>query len=114
MDESRLLREMLKKAINKTEGLQVVGEVERVDQLTEKIVDFHPDWLILFHHTLHDMPGFIENLMLENLDIRIAILSDRGQQVRVRYLDYQAESRQDVTWSTFSQSLREERAGKQI
>jgi chemotaxis response regulator CheB len=112
-DGSRLLREMLRRVIEKTEGLRVVAEVERTDRLVEEIKEYHPDWLILFQRTLQTMPDVIEHLLQENRDLRIAILSANGDQLRIKWIEYHDETLQDLTWNIFSRSLREERSGKQ-
>jgi DNA-binding NarL/FixJ family response regulator len=113
VDGSRLLREMLRRVIDKTEGLRVVAEVEQADQLVETIKEYHPDWLILFQHTLRGMPGVIEHLLQENRDLQIAILSTNGKQARMKWIEYHDKALQDLTWSSLSQSLREEGSEKQ-
>jgi hypothetical protein len=106
-DGSRLLRDMLRRVIDKTDGLHVVAEVERADQLVEKTRRYRPDWLILFQRTLGDMTGIIEYLLQENRDFRIAILSAEEDQVSIKWIECHEEALRDLTWNTLSQSLKE-------
>ncbi|MBN2385674.1 MAG: hypothetical protein JXB85_01555 [Anaerolineales bacterium] len=108
-DGSRLLREMLRRVIEKTKGLRVVAEVEQLDRLADQVETHHPDWVIFFQPSIEETPDSIEHLLRDNQDMRIAVLSSNGDRVRMKWLEYHDEALQNLTWEALTRSLIEKK-----
>ncbi len=93
-NESRLLREMLERVINKADHLEVVQEIPTHEELPSAIERFDPEWVILslpFRNSLH---GSIDACLAEYPAVRFILLSPDNSSIKVKC---QAAREEDLT-----------------
>jgi DNA-binding NarL/FixJ family response regulator len=98
-DGSRLPRELLKRVIEKTEGLQVILEVDQLDHIEETVDLTTPDWLIVPLPSVIEIPDSLERLIQRYPHLRVAVVSVDGDQVRMKWVEHHDESLHDLSWN---------------
>lgn len=79
-NNARLLREMLKRALDKADDLQVVRELAGLSNLDGVIEQAHPDWLII---SPDQAPAAVGALVAEHPDLRVITVSSDGSRIRI-------------------------------
>ncbi|MBN1536981.1 MAG: hypothetical protein JW908_09640 [Anaerolineales bacterium] len=83
---TRLLREVVKRVINKTHGLEVVGEVTDINQLTDTFEKTQPDWIIYFLTAQNMLPDIIGPLLLNKPTLRILKIATNDGHMKIEWL----------------------------
>jgi hypothetical protein len=108
-DGPRIVRDMLKRLIEKKAELRLVSDLEGLDRLPEEVRRLRPDWVILLSASLHDQPGLIEDLIRDASEMHIVILSTGEDQTQLGWLEYHSEKVPNPTWEGLVRSLALER-----
>ena len=103
---SRLPRELLKRVIEKTEGLQVVLEVDQLDQVDGVVDSRNPDWVIVPLPSVQDIPESLERLLQNHPHLRVAVVAVDGDQVRMKWVEQHDESLHDLTWNALIEIIK--------
>ncbi len=93
-NDARLLREMLKCAIEKSPHIRVVGEVEVSDgkKLTTMVEERDADWVVLSLFPDGEIPGMAETLLMENPSVAVLAVAPDGSQLRVGWTELREET----------------------
>ncbi|HSL31281.1 MAG TPA: hypothetical protein VK900_18915 [Anaerolineales bacterium] len=79
-NDSRLLREMLRRVIAKANHLEVVQEIAQPEQLGLAIEHFEPGWVILSSPEHQNSQGWINSWLLRYPSVGFVVLSaDHGR-----------------------------------
>jgi response regulator of citrate/malate metabolism len=89
--EPRLLREMVERVIEKTPGLQVVGEIENLDNLVPMIEATGADWLVIFLAPDEKLPAGIQELLSSHPAVRVLAIASDGSQVEMNWVEFHAK-----------------------
>lgn len=84
---ARLLLEMLKRAIDKASGLQVVGEITDLARLPSVIEQTGAQWVIMAFPPEGEMPEMAESLLTAYPSVRIMAVATDGSQVTMKWLE---------------------------
>lgn len=87
VNDSRLLRGILKRAIQHEEELNVVAEVDDLAKLTKVIDHAGADWIILFQKPEDALPDIINQALMEKQDLKLLIMVVDGGRVRLRWIE---------------------------
>ena len=82
---SRLLREMLHRAINKADNLEVVQEIPNYEELPSAIERFGPEWVILSVPLNEHTRDWINTCMAENPSVRFILLSPDNSSIKMKW-----------------------------
>jgi chemotaxis response regulator CheB len=105
-DGSRLLREVVKRVIEKSAGLEVVGEIADVNQLPIALEKTKPDWIVYFLSPGNTLPESIKTIMKKNPAIRILEISMNGGQVKIEWLGLREKQLNDSSLEGITDLLR--------
>jgi chemotaxis response regulator CheB len=83
-NDSRLLREMLHRVIDKAERLQVVQEIASDEDLPAAIERFTPEWVILSDPFDRDACRRIDTCMASYPGVRFIFLSPERSSIQLR------------------------------
>lgn len=78
-NDSRLLREMLNRAFNKVDGLQVVQELIDIADVDDAVEQMSPDWLVVSPSQAEHITETLE----KHPDVRVITVSPDGSQIRM-------------------------------
>jgi chemotaxis response regulator CheB len=84
-NDSRLLREMLHRVIDKAEHLQVVQEIASDEDLPSAIEQFTPEWVILSDPSDRNAWHRIETCMASYPAVRFIFLSPERNSIKLRW-----------------------------
>lgn len=84
---SRLLRDMLKRIIFKSEELEVVREVTDHKELPGVIEHTHPEWVILSLAFDDGVPAWVDTFMASHPSVRFLALSADGSKIKIKWLE---------------------------
>jgi chemotaxis response regulator CheB len=84
-NDSRLLREMLHRAIDKAEHLQVVQEIASEEDLPSAIEQFTPEWVILSDPSDRNACSRIATCMASYPAVRFMFLSPESNSIKLRW-----------------------------
>lgn len=82
--EHRLLRGMLERAIKKTPGLQVVGEMTDPDRLQPLLDETGAHWVIVSLAPDGRLPDTVDTLLAAHRSVRILAVACDGSQAKVK------------------------------
>lgn len=83
---SRLLRDMLKRIIFKSENLEVVREVTDQKELTSVIDSTNPEWVIISLSFDNGVPAWVDGLMASHPSVRFLALATDGSKIKLKWL----------------------------
>lgn len=86
-NETRLLREMLRRAIARSPYLQVVGEVTDRANLSSRVEETDAQWVIVSLLPDGGIPETAETLLMENPSVAILAVAPDGSQLRVGWTE---------------------------
>ena len=85
--EPRFLREMLRQVIDKSSGLLVVGEIDNIRDLDERLQRFRVDWIVMALRENGQVPVEVENLITQSFpSVRIMGVSSDGSRVKIAWV----------------------------
>jgi DNA-binding NarL/FixJ family response regulator len=84
---SRLLREMLKRVLFKSENLKIVHEVTDQKELPEIIDTTNPEWVILSLSFDNGVPDWVDAYMAAHPSVRFIALAADGSKIKMKWLE---------------------------
>lgn len=87
VDGSRLLRGMLKRAIERDPQLYVVAEVDEMEKFPRVIQQADADWIFLTIPPENVIPEVINHTLREHPELRLLVMSTDGSRVRMRWIE---------------------------
>jgi DNA-binding NarL/FixJ family response regulator len=84
---SRLLRDMLKRIIFKSDNLEVVREVSDHRELPGVIENTHPEWVILSLSFDNGLPTWVDTYMTSHPSVRFLALAADGSKIKMKWLE---------------------------
>lgn len=84
---SRLLREMLKRALYKSDKLHMVREVNDPRELAAVVEQVKPEWVIVSLSFDNRLPAWVDGFMVTHPSIRFLALSSDGSKIKIKWLD---------------------------
>lgn len=84
---SRLMREMLKRILFKSNRLEVVREVIDQKDLPAVIEHTQPEWVILSLPFDNGVPAWVDGFMAAHPSVRFMALAADGSRVKVKWLE---------------------------
>jgi hypothetical protein len=85
---SPFLHEMIYKAIDKQEKLQVVAEVQDLNRYPEVAKQIDADWTYLLLPPEEDIPVAMEEVIKEKAPMRLLVMATDGSMVRVKGMEH--------------------------
>lgn len=98
---SRLLREMLHRAIEKAEHLQVVQEIPSWEGLPSALKLFDPEWVIVTQPYSNQSHKPIDSCMEDNPSVRFIFLSPTQNHIKMKWQASCEEEYQDLSLKEF-------------
>lgn len=108
MNESRLLRELLRRVIEKTPGFSVVDEVAELDMLTDAVDEAHAQWVVMSLQGYAQFSERVEGLLQAHPALRILAMATDGSRIVLKCVGACEENLKDVSLDGFIDALREE------
>lgn len=84
---SRLLRDMLKRIILKSDQLHIVREVTDQRELPSVVEHVRPEWVILSLAFDENLPAWVDSLMASHPSMRFMALATDGSKVKMKWLE---------------------------
>jgi DNA-binding NarL/FixJ family response regulator len=109
-NQTRLLRDLLRRSIRKIEGIKIVGETQRVEKLPAVVKDKRADWVILSLPQDESIPEVFHDLAALEEELSLMAISNAGDKVIIRRIEVQEESYQKFSLEDLGAVLRGEEA----
>lgn len=84
---SRLLRDMLRRIIFKSENLEIVREVSDQEELPAVIEHTNPEWVILSLSFDNGVPAWVDAYMANHPSVRFMALAADGSKIKMKWLE---------------------------
>jgi chemotaxis response regulator CheB len=84
---SRLMRDMLKRILFKSDSLEVVREVVDQKELPSIIEHTQPEWVILSLSFDNDIPAWVDGYMASHPSVRFLALAADGSRIKMKWLE---------------------------
>ncbi len=107
-NQQRLLREMMKRVIEKTPGFQVVGEGLEMAKLPAAIERTNAQWVIVSLRPEGELPQIVDDLLAVQPTLRVLALAPDGSQVKVKALKPREENLSNMNLNKLIAMLRSE------
>jgi DNA-binding NarL/FixJ family response regulator len=102
---SRLLRDMLKRILYKSEQLEVVREVIDQRELPSVIEHTKPEWVILSLSYDNGVPAWVDSFMAAHPSVRFLALAADGSSIKVKWLEVHEQELNGLSLNEFIQIL---------
>ena len=94
---SRLLRDMLKRIIDQTSDLKLLGEITDQRDLQSVIENSDPQWVILSLPYDNDIPAWVEGYLAQHPSVRFMAISSDGSKIKVKWLEIHEQALDGIT-----------------
>ncbi len=84
---SRLLRDMLKRIIIKSEKLEVVREVTDQKELPSVIEHTNPEWVIISLSFDDSVPTWVDGYLANHPSVRFIAVATDGSKIKMKWLE---------------------------
>ena len=84
---SRLLRDMLKRIILKSENLEVVREVTDQKELPSVIEQTNPEWVIISLSFDNGVPAWVDGFIADHPSVGFVALATDGSKIKMKWLE---------------------------
>jgi hypothetical protein len=92
LDNSRLVRDLLRRVIDKAPGLQIVAEVDDLSDYPDVACQTRADWTILLLDPDEEVPEIVEQAINYQNSMRLLVMAVDGSQVRMRWIEPHEQS----------------------
>jgi hypothetical protein len=106
---SRLIREMLHRALAKADQLEVVQEISDWEGLPSALEQFDPSWVIVAQPYKDYPPYRIDSCMEEHPSVRFIFLSPSQNHIKMKWQSGQEEDLLDLSLREFIDILQKDR-----
>lgn len=86
LNNSRLVRSMLRRVIDKAPGLQIVAEVENLSEYPAIARRTDANWTILLLDPGEEVPEIVQRVLEHHTMMRLLVMAVDGSQVRMRWV----------------------------
>lgn len=94
---SRLLREMLHRAIDKADQLEVVQEIQNWEGLPSALKEFNPAWVIVTQPYGSDPQNRVDSCMEAYPSVRFIFLSPSQNNIKMKWQAFYEENYSDLS-----------------
>lgn len=108
---SRLLRDMLKRILFKSDQLEVVREVSDQKELPAVIERTHPEWVILSLAYDDRLPAWVDGFIATHPSVRFMALAADGSKIKMKWLEIHEQELNGLSLSELLQILESKPAG---
>lgn len=84
-DHSRLMREILTKAISTDENIQIIKTVENYEHLSELVKKQDIDWIIITSSVDEQLPVEVKELLIDHPEIGVLAVSPDGSHICLKW-----------------------------
>lgn len=84
---SRLLRDMLRRIIFKSEKLRIVREVTDQKELPSVIENTNPEWVIISLSFDNGIPAWVDGFMASHPSVRFLALATDGSKIKLKWIE---------------------------
>ena len=84
---SRLLRDMLKRVIFKSDRFEIVREVTDPRELPSVIEHTSPEWVIVSLAFDNGIPGWVDPFMANHPSVRFMAVATDGSKIKLKWLE---------------------------
>ena len=84
---SRLLRDMLKRILFKSDKLEVVREVTDQKELLSVIEHTNPEWVIISLSFDNGVPAWVDSFMANHPSVRFMAVATDGSKIKTKWLE---------------------------
>lgn len=109
-NQTRLLRDLLRRSIQKIENIKIVGETQRVEKLPAVAKDKQADWVILSLPQGESVPEVFHDLAALEEELSVMAISNTGDKIIIRRIEVQEENYQKFSLKDLGAVLRGEEA----
>jgi DNA-binding NarL/FixJ family response regulator len=96
---SRLLRDMLRRALFKSKSLEVIQEVSDQRELHSVIENTKPEWVILSLSFDNGVPAWVDTYMAAHPSVRFMALAADGSKIKMKWLEVHEQELSGVSLS---------------
>jgi DNA-binding NarL/FixJ family response regulator len=108
---SRLLRDMLKRVLCKSEHLEVVREVIDQRELPAVIDHTQPEWVILSLSFDNGVPAWVDGFIASHPSVRFMALAADGSRIKMKWLEVHEEELSGLSLNDLIRILESKPAG---
>jgi hypothetical protein len=106
---SRLMRELVKRAIEKRAGFKVVKELSEIQELSSDIKDTNAEWAFLIFTSTQEIPDNQKiELLLENPALQTFVLRVGDEHIDLEWLAHEHKDITGMTLDELTHLLRQE------
>ena len=98
---SRLLRDMLKRIIYKSDKLKVVREVTDQKELPSVVEYTNPEWVILSLPFDNIVPSWVDGFMANHPSVHFMALSTDGSKIKMKWLEVHEQELNGLSLNDF-------------
>jgi hypothetical protein len=109
VNESRLLRGILKRAIERDAGLHIIAEVDSFAKFPSVIKRAKADWIILALPPGESVPEVVDKVLMEQTNMSLLIMATDGSRVRMRWIEMHESSLDENNLEEILTILREKK-----
>jgi DNA-binding NarL/FixJ family response regulator len=102
---SRLLRDMLKRILNRSDKLIIVREVTDQKELPSVLEHIHPEWVILSLSYDDRVPAWVDAFMVSHPSVRFMGLAMDGSKIKVKWLEVHEQELNSLSLNDLMQIL---------
>jgi DNA-binding NarL/FixJ family response regulator len=102
---SRLLRDMLKRILFKSEHFEVIREVADQKELFSVIEHTQPEWVILSLSFDNGVPAWVDGFMATHPSVRFLALAADGSKIKMKWLETHEQELDGVSLNDLLQIL---------
>jgi len=102
---SRLLRDMLKRIIFKSDKLEVVREVTDQKELPSVIEHTNPEWVIVSLAFDNGVPAWVDGFMANHPSVRFMALATDGSKIKMKWLEIHEQELNGISLNDLIQIL---------
>lgn len=96
-NSSRLLRDMFKRVLLKTENLEVVQEISDYQNMPPAIQRLDADWVILELPDVELSPPWVDQYMVAHPGVHFMTVSTDGSRIKTKWLECHEQEFTDLT-----------------
>lgn len=85
VNNSRLMRDMLKRVISKTAGLEIVSDIDDLAEFPETVKQIEADWAIVLLPPDEGVPDLVEQVINEQPSMRFLLMGVDGSHARIKW-----------------------------
>jgi hypothetical protein len=111
---SRLLRGILRRAIQRDTLLRVVTEVDDLAKFSAVIEHVEADWIVLALPPGKSVPAIVDQTLRERPDLNMLVMATDGSRVRMRWIEAHETTLDEKNLQELLTILREKEAKERV